>query len=225
MKYSEAMEIHQLLTSDVCEKVEESLIQLETGILCDSFISDKESVVTEAFEYVKETFKTLVTWFKNLFNKFVSIMRGFSFKMQESKLKRLDKKVTSSSEIELSDEEFESLQKALDEVGNVNVSISKKMKATALSNLCKAALKKGRETNDALRKGMNSMEISNNPREASTTMKSYTTMAKNCARVIKMTMSLMNKAIKNGMAESKEPVNPEAVSSKPENNSPRLLTA
>lgn len=233
MKYSEAMEVHRLLSFDVCDKVEEALNEFEARSMMDSFITDEgPDAVTEAFEYTKETFRTLVTWFKNLFNKFVSIMRGFKLKTQEMRVNSLEKKANKKakadkSKVELSDEEFESLKAALNEMGNP-VSISKTMSSSELSALCKAALKKGKETNDALRKGYSSLEISQDPRGTAVTMKQFNAMAKNCGKVIKMTLTLMNKAVKNGMAETKEPIVPPASNSGDKSktgNSPRLLMA
>ena len=244
MKYTEAMEFAKLLDFDPSVAYKESFdraiaaeesfkAQMAFESTLGAFVDDDEyrteniRVATEAANAVVDTLKKIATWFKNLLVKFKAFIRKIIFKARVTAADKAVAKMSKNAKaagsaapakgvVTLSDEELEKYNavfKDLDQKGIRAGFIGANMNAMTLANLCKMIASRGDECEKKLADAMK------NP-SADVSVKDLNENCKLIARAMKITTSLLNKAVKAGAVQSSEQpaekvdANPEDVTDK-----------
>lgn len=211
MLYSEALEVFRYASIDVDTEYEKQFKRYNAGLkvlaiesMMGGFIEDhNEDVVTEALDSIKQYATTFITWFKNLFNKFSAMIRGLVFNAQAKKLEKMEKKGLDKTVV-IDKEQLEGIKDALKELGNPMEALSEKLTAKDLAALCKYAFQEGKKINESLKKGASALDTARDPDTISRWMKESKRSANNCAKVMKVCIALIHKAVKQGVIQDKK---------------------
>ena len=225
MKYSEAMEFARLLDFEPdkayantfkrameAEEAFKSQMALESTF--GAFVDDTDNmrdeniaVATEAANAVTNALGKIANWFKNLLTRFKAMIRRIVFKSRTKTFQKAMKKVSASGKnagstapikamvVELNDEEKKSYTEILNAAG-ITVNLNK-VDAASLANIGKQVMDKS----SAAEKELDAAMKNPNP---NVTVKDINAKCKACAKAMKVTTSLLNKAVKAGAVQTKD---------------------
>lgn len=240
MKYSEAMEFARLLDFEPdkayastfkrameAEEAFKSQMALESTF--GAFVDDADNmrdeniaIATEAANAVTNALGKIATWFKNLLIRFKAMVRKIIFKARANSVEKTVQKMAKAGKeagstapfknaaVELTDEEVQNYNDALNSMSIVNLKMNrvpKTVNAAFLSRMAKQIVAASDSVEANLTKAMK------NP-SPNVTVDEINNQCKACAKAMKITTALLNKAVKAGAVQKTGDSNKETEANK-----------